>query len=125
MNLENKTSPEKEHRPFCNLLTSYKETMDAMAEIEGEAWLRLQSNESSTYSAAWALKFVHEARSMNDIEADSQISHDDNVVVVKIYGNSGINRWYVKIDGSVEFSAFHADQDVIEKVKKLGFKIFK
>jgi hypothetical protein len=44
-----------------------------------------------------------------------------------IYGDGGYNRYFVKTDGSVRFSAGHAkypSKETIKKAKDLGFDVF-
>jgi hypothetical protein len=45
-------------------------------------------------------------------------------VVATIYGNGGLNRYMLFVDGELQFSGLHAGSWDIPKAKELGFNIF-
>ena len=107
-----------------NLLTNYEETLQAMAEIQGVAWLESQMREApadlNVKGALAQLKMV----------AANGISPELNDgILTTIYGAGGGLRWGVTFSGEVKFSGFHIasgsqGQDQLEKAKALGFKIY-
>jgi len=120
--MENKTGlsldaggePEQLVNPDLNILTHYDQVLEAMASIEGSRWKELQLNptDDRKFTLSQALNFVKK------VGADSGSTFT-------VYGGGGINRWYIRADGSVEFSARHAYKEKdITNAKVLGFKIY-
>ena len=106
--------PEQQVNSNFNILTHYDEVLEAMATIEGERWKVLQLNPSDDkkFTLSKALNFVKK------LDPDSRSTFT-------VYGSGGINRWYIRADGSVEFSAPHAYKEKdITNAKLLGFKIY-
>jgi len=120
LNLNDKMSMKSEigferPNPPRNLRTHFQETMEAMAEIEGKAWLKTQET-ATELGVCGAREYLEEA--------------DDESSPYTIYGDGGVNRWVVRPDGTVELSRHNAtrggldDAGDIQKAKNLGFKIF-
>ena len=97
--------------PSLNILTNYEGTLEAMAKIEGQYWKEGQKSTGSGYTLADALKSMQK---FTDREPDH---------IFEFYGDGGINRWFLRGDGSVELSAQHASEEDIVKAKLLGFKM--
>ena len=62
-------------------------------------------------------------------EASSELyeDYDDNYVIDTIYGNGGVHRYPVRLNGNIAFSAMHANypsEEHIEKARQQGFEIF-
>ena len=114
--MEKETKIESREQPERNLLNSYTTTVDAMGEIEGEAWRNLQERDS-VCTTKGALEMLHKFGPTEDPE-DYQNS------VFTVYGAGGYNRWFVLRDGTVCFSFQHGREDV-PKAEALGFKIFR
>lgn len=115
MERESPRSPEAEKIPPRNLLTNYRETLRAIAEIEGPAWLQDQATET-TNTAREIFEHLREL----DAETKQKAS-----ALFDLYGSGGRHRWIIRTDGTVEFSAHHAiDEEKINKARKLGFNIF-
>ncbi len=106
--------PEQQVNPNFNILTHYDEVLEAMATIEGERWkeLQLHPTDDRKFTLSQALIFIKK------LDPDSRSTFT-------VYGSGGINRWYIRADGSVEFSAPHAYKEKdITNAKLLGFKIY-
>ena len=63
------------------------------------------------------------------IKVRANAHHDDfanNDIVpgTSIYGNAGFHRYYVRFNGDVVFSAFHAQEKRTAQAEMLGFEIF-
>ncbi len=107
---------EQEHAPR-NLISNFEETVLAIAELEGEYWLKMSKKAEGEGSVKEALEYLRN-------------NQGEDAPPISIYGGGGINRWMVKVDGSVEFSKHHAtrggqnDAGDIKKAQELGFKIF-
>lgn len=108
--------------PENNILTHYEDTLNRMAQIEGEGWKLGQEDDFKENS-------LKKAR-----EALQKLKRKIRGWDFQVYGSGGFNRWCVRSDGSVEFSAWHASHladekvfgnrdRVIARVKLLGFKI--
>lgn len=118
MNIEQSTA-EKEHPPR-NLRTHYNETLGAMATLEGPSWLRLQQGggEQTMASAVEAIQ----RRTKDEFKDDDEDDHSPIVHV--IYGDAGVDRFMVRLDGTVEFSGRHASSpERLAQAKTLGFRI--
>jgi len=116
MTMERSTA-EREHPPR-NLVTNYDETVSAMGEVEGDApaWHDMMSRaEGNTIESA-----------MTSLNRGLEHEEDylDEPIVNIVYGIFGINRWFVRAGGSVEFSKRHAaSPEQLEKARQLGFRI--
>ncbi len=128
---ENITPESQEaERPPRNILTHYQETLDAMAEIEGEGWKKRQETTRSGHCLLDALDALQSFLAKNPSEKALKFWD------FQVYGSGGGNRYLVRSDGSVEFSAGHAVElasetghiskdKIIKVVASLGFKIFR
>ena len=105
-----------EHPPR-NLLLHPDETRDAMAEIEGERWLEDQQQSVGqnmlTNTLEGALRWLRGG------ENDSGGS-----MGYIVYGSGGVNRWFVRPDGTVRFSMRHGEKKA-EDAAAAGFEIAK
>jgi hypothetical protein len=109
-----------------NLLTDYEGTFAAMAEVEGsEYWKNLNSKDEE-YSTIGAVKYLESLRQKGTRFGGP--SEDELPIVCEVYGDGGLTRWGVRIDGEVLFSEFHAKgpglEEKLEKAKRLGFKLY-
>lgn len=95
--------------PARNMRTHFEQTATAMADIEGLGWANNQLKEHESLSGA--LRYFEKHK------------EHERLSPYQIYGNGGINRWFVKGDGTVTFSEGHALEDTVEKVKRRGFII--
>lgn len=122
-------SPETgaEKYPSRNLLSRFRETASAMADVEGRHWAAYQAEERG-YTLAAALKVLAEVQDRLKSETDSEavaqlIAHGGTTV----YGDGGGNRWVVRDDGAVEFAehnAVYPSEKTVEKVRRAGFQVF-
>jgi len=122
-----RTNPER------NLLKNPGETIQAMALIEGPAWLNQQTEterkvfeENITEPRAIiqvAKQTVIAALTrLRNMEPD-ELAEEPHVVHT-IYGSAGIDRYHVQSDGTVKFSRFHsASAEHLQKAQALGFEI--
>jgi len=98
-----------------NLLTAFDETLGAMAEVEGNAWLQVQS-QGRGYSVPEAL---HRIRTV-----PLYGTNPDHYSCV-IYSAGGMSRWIVTGNGTVTFSKWHChDRWTLRQVQELGFDLF-
>ena len=123
MNPEQKTIETEKNSPR-NLLTHPEETIEAMAKVEGEAWLNDQKRslakkdlDTTVYRALEKLK-----------EAGDLSSEEEPFSIAEVYGGGGTSRWYVMTDGTVRFSPFHdkvEPHSKTQKAQELGFEMQK
>ena len=106
--------PNKEKLTERNLLTNFDQTVELMRQIEGNAWYK---------------NYIDDAKSMVEHLkelADSDLGPDD--VAGSIYGDGGVTRWMVMVNGEIRFSALHDTGDgrkiKTKKAEALGFKLF-
>ena len=109
-------------------------TFDAMGIIEGLSWSRDQAASEargSEYTFAFALSHWKKRRVKLDElfrsdpdEAAYEVRENRTIGAI-IYGTGGMNRWYVRLDGEVVFSALHSNKGTQDRVEALGFSIFR
>jgi hypothetical protein len=90
-----------------NLLSNKEETMFALGVMEGDHILKKSGDNSIVGAIEWLA------------------NNPDGYYVV--YGDGGVNRYFVRANGDVEFSKSHAmypSKQTIKKANDLGFKIF-
>jgi len=114
-----------------NLLTAYDETLLAMAEIEGYGWLSVEldpkhpwSERDSVRSALKGLQHHRDANEKAKREGRDWAVLPETESVEEIYGAGGWNRWIVLLNGDVMLFGMHAPQEMRERAKALGFRIF-
>jgi hypothetical protein len=116
--IELKRNSEKKEKNYpYNLLTNYNDTIEAMAEVEGQAWLNGDQNSKNNNTTQGAVEHINKTVSQSSLVED-----DDPVYVV--YGNAGVSRWIIKANGEVWFSEFH-DPEKAKKAAQKGFNLFK
>ena len=111
-----------------NLLTSYDDTLLAMAEIEGESWLNRQFEQSGEYSTLGALKEIQRRQQeFKEWQPDPEypdgkpLDLNDTITTV-VYGAGGWNRYVVRGTGEVMLSRGHASPADIKLAEQLGFR---
>ena len=110
----------KENYPF-NLLTNTEETIRALTDIEGDAWLSMQK--LSVKRGDMEYTFQGALDKLAKTEQEKEELKDK--VIYTIYGNGGVTRWFVMGNGDIRFSEFHDPlKNKIEKVRAMGFKVF-
>jgi hypothetical protein len=117
---------QKEQPSKFNLLTNYEETVRAMAEIEGEAWLSGdQESKKTDLTTRGAIEHLKRLAGVDaEFRADGIEPEEYDSAVYSVYGNGGWSRWMIMRDGEVRFSKFH-DPDKAKKAEAVGFRIFK
>ncbi len=90
-NEERSWEERKDKIPPRDLLDHFKETANAIADMEGPDWVNNQLQEG--FSLLGALKYLEEHK-----------DDDPKDVIYEIYGDKGMNRWFVTGDGKVFFS---------------------
>jgi hypothetical protein len=60
---------------------------------------------------------------LKDVEGTSE-EDVSSCSCYQIYGQGGWNRYFVRKDGSIEFSVSHGTKEAAEKAKAVGFKLF-
>lgn len=121
MNPEQKTIETEKFLPR-NLLTHQEETIQAMAKVEGEAWL----NDQKRSLAKKDLELTVYGAIKNLKEWPAPKEGEEVFSIAEIYGGGGTSRWYVMTDGTVRFSPFHdrvEPRTKTQKAQELGFKM--
>jgi hypothetical protein len=110
-----------EHAPTPrNLLSHYEETRAAMGRVEQGGWLkgneRIEEHwdEASEGDRSTSLKGAVEW--LKTVNRNIDTWH-------VVYGDGGMNRWYVHADGRVRFSKFHATSEGLKRAEQEGFWI--
>jgi hypothetical protein len=94
-----------------NLLTTDEsKVQNAFDEVEGEGWFDESMNDQHDLSLGPVKKRV-ENKNVGPQGAN-------------VYGKGGIHRYWVRRDGRIDFSKYHADEEAINKAKNVGFHIF-
>jgi len=106
--------PGQAEQPTRNLRDEPMLTVEAMAQVEGPAWLEEQERIARG--------------GVSEGERDGSLEHALELLQAgrsaKIQGRGGINRWFVEKDGSVAFSESHSEsREHTEKARSLGFAI--
>lgn len=117
-----------ESEPVVNLLKDYDGALQAIGEIEGEAWKTRQSVDSG-YTLTSALKNLK--REMENRGQD-EMKELFGILDFTVYGSGGMNRYIVRSDGSVWFHRGFIDGslgiqrrgELLEKIKNLGIGLF-
>ena len=116
--MEKRTAPQ-ERAPY-NLRTNFDATVRAMAEVEKGGWLNSNRrtaehwDETSESDRAVSLEAARRWLAEVDPVEDWQRT---------VYGDGGDNRWFVRADGSVWFSKFHASREGLQRAQDRGFQI--
>jgi len=99
--------------------------VEAITSVEGAAWKDSdsRSGESEGTVRAALLRIEQQRASLTDEESA------ENPIVATIYGQGGINRYKVRLNGEVLFSGFHNRQSVgggrsLEKAQAAGFTVY-
>ena len=127
----NPLGPGKERALSRNLLTAFDETMRAMAEIEGDWWLREKEEKPNMTNIAGVIKFLQDTSSVRARKDGGEIADAEErkeffrkMYAFQVYGGGGSNRWYVYPNGDVAFSGHHnPDERVRQKARALGFYV--
>ena len=128
-----RTPERKEAQWKMNLLADPEAVISAMARIEGPAWLELQDR----LGQRLADEGIVEPAAVEETAHDSVIAAMDHLRglgeidlqtpphrIYTVYGNGGVNRWFIYSDGTVKFSESHAQSpEHLAKAKELGFEI--
>jgi hypothetical protein len=101
-------------QPERNLKDEPMLTVEAMAAVEGPAWMAEQEamENGAVADGVWQTGLSY---ALERVTAGR---------TAEIYGRGGINRWFVEGDGSVSFSESHAESpEHVQKARELGFPI--
>lgn len=112
--------PGNQERAPYNLRTDFEATMQAMAEVERGGWLRSNIRVAENWEDASEGDRSASLEGARRWLATVDPSEDRWHVV---YGDGGVNRWYVHADGRVRFSKFHAIPEGLRRAEALGFWI--
>ncbi len=117
--MENSLESRENIKEF-NLLTNFEETINAMAEVEGQDWLLADQNDpDQSRCIGGAVEYLHKLHS----EGLTDEYLRENPVVTDIYGVGGYSRWFIMLNGEVRFSQHHHPEKA-KKAEALGFKLF-
>ncbi len=105
------------------------DALQKMGEVEGEYFARQQGDYLGRglreYTFVGAL--VSFARSMSEA-AHTQDAEEAEFIMDScgfgtIYGDGGVNRYYVRREGRLAFSRFHSSEEAQDRARKAGFDV--
>lgn len=112
--------PGKQERGPYNARRDFEGVRNAIAEVEGVAWLNGEKKIAEHWDEA------SEGEQYSSLEGARRwletVSPEDDVWHT-VYGSFGVDRWFVHADGSIRFSKFHASEDGLRKATLKGFWI--
>ncbi len=112
--------PGHQERGPYNLRNDFEGVRNAIAIVEGEAWLRAEQRISSNWDE------VSEGERETSLEGArrwlGRVPPDEDIWHT-VYGTFGVDRWYIHADGSVRFSESHASPQGLQLAKEKGFWI--
>lgn len=109
----------QESAPY-NLRTNFDATKEAMAYVEQGGWLHSEDRIAKRWDEA------SEGEQGHSLEgARRWLDRIDPSVDMRrtVYGDGGINRWYVHADGGIWFSRSHASPPGLLRAQEKGFQI--
>jgi len=113
-------APGAPERGPINVRTDFEGARNAMAEVEGVAWLngekRIAERWDDASEGERSTSLEGARRWLETVSPDEDVWHT-------VYGSFGVNRWYVHADGTVRFSKFHASDDGLKKAQAMGLWI--
>src|SRR5512143_1299721 len=113
-------APSNQEKAPYNLRTNFDATKQAMAYVEQGGWLHSEKriaehwDEASEGERHGSLEGAR--RWLEDVEPDTEARRT-------VYGDGGIDRWYVYANGSVSFSRFHSSPPTLLRAQEKGFSI--
>jgi hypothetical protein len=98
-----------------NILTNFQETVDVIAQLEGEQWKSEQNREGKTVMTA--------VKTLRDLRPDASRPKNEHIFTI-----SGIDKWhryFVYPDGRVTFNSLHQFEKSEERdvARSLGFDV--
>jgi hypothetical protein len=104
---------------MLNVLTDPDDTLLAMAELEGDSWLWSQLYDSDRSE----VRFYRALAWLRKVLADAD-GEDRSDVFAVVYGDGGINRYYLYGNATIVFSRGHAmSHRAAERAAQLGFVV--
>ena len=100
------TKVEQEKPSSLNIFSDYANTIAALRQLEGDAWLA----ESEFSRREYSLGHVYNSVLEGDLPDRT------------IYGKGGVHRFVVGDDGTIHYSKMHGVA-AVDQAKKLGFTI--
>lgn len=92
----------------------------AMIHIEGAKWALENEAQMGNHAVLTAHRNWKRAQERSERRNDPWILKDFGAV---IYGYGGHNRYFLRGNGTVEFSARHSSAKDVVKARELGFKV--
>ena len=114
------------------------DVLDKMAEVEGaidpesgkrfiqqqEEWNARGADSTLEAAKKWLVSLQGKIENETDPEEQEWMKESLPRKTHVVYGLGGSSRWYVRGDGSIDFSASHAYNDErVDKARELGFGI--
>ncbi len=112
-------SNDQERAPY-NLRTNFSATKEAMAYVERGGWLHSEDRIAEHWEESSAGEREHSLEGVRRWLGRVDPAED---VRRTVYGDGGINRWYVRADGSTWFSRSHASPSGLLRAQEKGFQI--
>lgn len=112
--------PGKQEAAPYNLRTDFESTKEAMAYVERGGWLYSEKRIAGDWDHAsegerhGSLEGVR--RWLESVDPSAEVRRT-------VYGDGGIDRWYVRADGSVSFSRFHSSPPTLQRAQEKKFVI--
>jgi hypothetical protein len=108
----------QEQSPY-NLRTNFEATKEAMAYVEQGGWLKSEERIAKDFTG------VDEGQRLYSLEGARQwLAAGAPGRMRTVYGDGGVNRWFVYPDGRICLSKFHAnDAKRLARAQEKGFWI--
>ena len=108
-----------------NLLKDTDKVFAAMVEVEGEKWKRQEGPNEYTTGDTYFWGVVSRLKELTIPVDDEETERELSVTFGwEIYGDAGLNRYPVYLNGDVGFSRYHCwDKEKLKKAQELGFRI--
>ena len=113
-------TPNNQERAPYNIRTDFEGVREAMAYVEQGGWLKSnlriaerwdEASEGERFSSLEGAR-----RWLGTVDPAEDRWH-------VVYGDGGVDRWYIHADGRVRFSKFHASTDGLRRAQEKGFWI--
>ncbi|OGN17415.1 MAG: hypothetical protein A3C88_01085 [Candidatus Yanofskybacteria bacterium RIFCSPHIGHO2_02_FULL_50_12] len=113
---------EQKERYKYNLLNNFESTLNAITQVEGEAWANSNKRALEKGDIGGTIFGALEA-----LKRLPQSEQTEDSVAYTILGSGGVSRWIVVSNGDVKFSIFHDQvqpRNKTHKAEAMGFKMF-
>lgn len=114
--------PQHQERGLFNARTDFEAVKRAIAEVERGGWLSGEERIAARWDDAPDGERSNSLEGARRWLATVDPSERQDAFRV-VYGDGGIDRWYIYADGAVRFSKFHAFPESLKRATEKGFWI--